>query len=770
MVHRCTLSLRPLPATMLSIRPARGVAPLLLPVLLTFCGGGDGPTNSTPTPTVIQMLGGNDQSATIGSSLTNPFVVEVLDAGGRAVGGQTVAWSVVEGGGTLSAPTSVTNASGEARTFLQVGSAPGPQRVRASLGTLAPVNFSATALPRAAAQVIAASGSGQSATVGALLAQPLVARVLDAAGGAVPGVTVTFSVTSGGGSVQSPTVISDANGQASTTWRLGATPGAQTVSASASGATATTFTATARESGASSLVVISGSGQTGAVASTLAQPLIVRLVDEQSAPRVGVTVLFTATGNNGTLTPTSATTNANGEASASWRLGTVAGTQTVSASSTGASPVSFSAMATAGTASQLTIVSGNSQVANASQPLPLPLVVKVADAWDNAVAGTTVTFAVTSGGGSITPTTATTDAAGRSSATWTLGATMGAQGATASVSGIGNAVLTATATPAIYGLTHRIVDAEYNAATNRIITISANPSRLHVIDPETRDVQTIDLPQVPNAVSVRADGQYAAVGHNAWVSYVNLATRQVERIYPVTTDVIDLVLASNGWVYAFPRTDQWVSIHSLQLSNGAEFTTGGTIRAGTLVKIHPSGNYIYGANNGLSPSDFEKYDIRSGAATVMYDSPYHGDYAFSGDVWISEDGLRLFARSGNVFRSSEVRAEDMLYAGNLQGMPSVAWATQSTAAGRVYALPGTSFGTQTPASELRVYDSAFLAYRGALPLPQFAAPGVGSFRSEGRFVFSTTSGQRVYVLVKADNASGLAQDWGLVIYELAAVP
>lgn len=755
---------------MLSLRAARRVAPLLLPLLLTFCGGGDGPTSSTPTPAVIQMLGGNDQSATIGSSLTNPFVVEVLDARGRPVGGQTVAWAVVEGNGTLSTPSAVTNASGEARTFLQVGSTPGSQRVRASLGALTPVNFTATALPRPATQVIALSGSGQSAIGGALLPQPLIARILDATGGVVPGATVTFSVTSGGGSVQTPTVLSDANGQASTTWRLGATAGTQTVSASVTGATPATFTATARESSASSLIAISGSGQTGVVASTLPQPLTVRLVDAQSAPVVGATVLFTATGNNGTLTPTSATTNANGEASASWRLGTVAGTQTVSATSSGASPVSFSASATASTASQLTIVSGNNQAAGASQPLPLPVVVKVADAWDNAVAGITVTFSVTSGGGSITPATVTSDAAGRATASWTLGGTMGTQGATATVAGIGNAVLTATATPRIYGLTHRVVDAEYNAATNRIITISANPSRLNIIDPETRDVQTIDLPQVPNAVSVRADGQYAAVGHNAWVSYVNLTAGRVERVYPVTTDAKDLVLASNGWVYVFPRADQWVSIHSLELSTGAEYRTGGTIYAGTLVKMHPSGSYIYGANNNLSPSDFEKYDIRSGAATVMYDSPYHGDYAFGGDVWISEDGLRLFARSGNVFRSSEVRAEDMRYAGSLQGMTSVVWAMQSTAAGRVYALPGTNFGTQTPPSELRVYDSAFLAYRGALALPQFIAPGVGSFRSEGRFVFSTTSGQRVYVLVKADNASGIAQDWGLVIYNLADLP
>ncbi|MES2521778.1 MAG: Ig-like domain-containing protein [Gemmatimonadota bacterium] len=759
---------------MLSILPARLVRALLLTMLPTMllasCGGSDAPTTGTPAPATSQMIAGNDQSATVGSSLANPFVVEVLDANGRAVGGQTVAWTIIEGTGTLSAPTSVTNASGEARAFLQLGSTPGMHRVRASIGALPPVNFNAMALARAAAQVSVASGNGQSAIMGASLSQPIVARVLDATGAAVPGATVTFVVTSGGGTVQTPSVLSDASGQASTTWRLGTSMGAQTVVASVTGATAATFTATARESGASSLVIIGGSAQTGTVSSTLPQPLTVRLLDAQGAPVAGAPVFFTATGSSGTLTPSSATTGANGEASTSWRLGTTVGAQTVTASSSGTSPVSFSATAVAGAASQLTIVSGNSQVASGSQPLPLPLVVRVADAFGNAVAGSTVTFGVTSGGGSIAPTTVTSDATGRATATWTLGAGIGAQGATATVAGIGNAAFTATAAPTIHGLAHRVVDAEYNAPTGRIITVSANPSRLHILDPETRTVQTVDLPQTPNAVSVRADGLYAAVGHNAWVSYVNLTTRQVERVYPVSTDAIDLVLASNGWVHVFPRADQWVTIHSIALATGLESKTGGTIRAGTLVKMHPSGSYIYGANNGLSPSDFEKYDIRAGAATVMYDSPYHGDHAFDGDLWISEDGLRLFARSGKVFRSSDVRAEDMLYAGTLQGMTSVGWATQSTAAGRVFALPGSSFGSQTFTSELRVYDSAFLTFRGAQPLPQFVAPGAGSFRAEGRFVFSSTSGQRVYVLVRAESASGLAQDWGLVIYNLADLP
>ncbi|MDQ4080276.1 MAG: Ig-like domain-containing protein, partial [Gemmatimonadota bacterium] len=723
-----------------------------------------------PSPAVIQMVNGNNQSAPVGSNLPNPFVVEVLDSSGRPVGGQSVSWTVVAGGGTMSPASSVTNASGEARSFLKLGNAPGQQRVRSSLGTLNPVEFTAMAMALSASQLAIVSGNSQEAMVGSQLSQPLLVRATDVTGSPVSGVTVTFTVTAGGGTVQPASAATDVNGHASTTWTLGSVIGAQSVTASAAGTNSAVFTATGRENNGTSLMIVSGNGQTGAVATVLPTPLTVRLLDGSGGPVQGATVLFSTTATNGTVTPTSATTNANGEASTSWRLGTLAGTQTATASVSGRTPASFTATATPGAASQLSIVSGNNQVAGASQPLPVPVVVAVTDAWENAVPAVDVAFSVTSGGGSITPATIATDANGRASASWTLGAQMGNQSAQATVSGIGNAILTATATPPIHGLNHRVVDAEFSATTNKIVTVSANPSRLHILDPETRAVQTIDLPQVPNALAVQPDGQFAAVGHDGWISYVNLTTRTVARVYSVTTDVLDIVLPGNGWVYAFPRTDQWETIRSINLSTGAESQTG-TIYAGTLARLHPSGHYIYGANNGLSPSDFEKYDIRPGVAAFMYDSPYHGDYAFSGNVWISEDGLRLFARSGNVFRSSAVSSEDMRYAGKLQGMSFVQWAAQSTLAGIVVALPASwCCGDPVNLSEMRVYESTFLAYRGAVPLPRFPVPGVGSFEAEGKFLFFKADGERLYVLLKAEDGSGMALDWGLVVYDRADLP
>ena len=71
----------------------------------------------------------------------------------------------------------------------------------------------------------------------------------------------------------------------------------------------------------------------------------------------------------------------------------------------------------------------------------------------------------------------------------------------------------------------------------------------------------------------------------------------------------------------------------ISLATGEETTSSGySIYAGTVAKLHPGGKAMYGADNGISPSDIEKYDIQSGTASVLYDSPYHGDYAMCGDL------------------------------------------------------------------------------------------------------------------------------------------
>lgn len=76
-------------------------------------------------------------------------------------------------------------------------------------------------------------------------------------------------------------------------------------------------------------------------------------------------------------------------------------------------------------AGTLATVSGNGQVGVAGQTLPAPIQVRVLGSDDQPLPGATVTFAVTTGGGTVSPASATSDANGLASTTWTLGKTAG---------------------------------------------------------------------------------------------------------------------------------------------------------------------------------------------------------------------------------------------------------------------------------------------------------------------------------------------------------
>ena len=149
--------------------------------------------------------------------------------------------------------------------------------------------------------------------------------------------------------------------------------------------------------------------------------ILVKITDASGNPASGTTVSFTVS-DGGTLSAPSAVTGANGVAGVLWTLGRQAGTQFATASSGTIGRVTFSAEARAGAAA--TIAKAGSDPVNPPSGLNVDSIsVLVSDAFGNPRMGDPVTFAATAGGGSVSPTTVATNAVGRASARWTLGAT-----------------------------------------------------------------------------------------------------------------------------------------------------------------------------------------------------------------------------------------------------------------------------------------------------------------------------------------------------------
>jgi hypothetical protein len=95
---------------------------------------------------------------------------------------------------------------------------------------------------------------------------------------------------------------------------------------------------------------------------------------------------------------------------------------------------------------RLELIHGNEQSAPVGERLPDSLVIRLVDGHGEGIAGETVTWVVSDGGGSVTPRSSTTDSAGFAVARWTLGPSTGPNTLDAVVSQIGLVTFTATGT------------------------------------------------------------------------------------------------------------------------------------------------------------------------------------------------------------------------------------------------------------------------------------------------------------------------------------
>lgn len=304
--------------------------------------------------------------------------------------------------------------------------------------------------PSTPSQITSTSTGPLSAPAGASV--NVTVRVDASNGRALSNQPVTFAVATGGGSVSPVTATTDASGLATTAWRLGAALGAQTLTIT-SGSVVSTINATATVGAPASVAFTAGAGQTAQAGTVVSTPPAVTVRDAGGNPVPGVQVTFSST-PSGTVTPTTVTTDASGVARlTSFTLGTQAGTYTlqatVLASNVTGNPATITATATSAGASRVDIVAGNSgsaTVGSAVAAANLPSVA-VRDQFGNPVAGVQVTFAVTSGGGTITGGTQTTNAQGVATVGgFTLGQTAGANTITATAQGVGAANFTVTGT------------------------------------------------------------------------------------------------------------------------------------------------------------------------------------------------------------------------------------------------------------------------------------------------------------------------------------
>lgn len=317
-----------------------------------------------------------------------------------------------------------------------------------------------------------------------------------------------------------------------------------------------------------------------------------------------------------------------------------------------------------------------------------------------------------------------------------------------------------------------IVDAEYSKVTDLLVYVS-DDFTVNIFDSSTETTETITLTYLPTCVSLSMDGTKAAVGHDAHVSYIDLLSKQVINTHDISCTAGDIVMGSNGWAYAFPKSGYDIHCVDLTNPNSIETThTGYSIYHGTKAKMHPSGKYIYGADNGLSPMDIEKYDIQAGTASYMYDSPYHGDYPMGGDLWLTEDGSCIITRGGAVYKTSELQERDMLYNGRINipdiTYPYCPWIDHSEINQEFYVIVRPDYD-EPKSPFIYVINANNLIFKRVISLEKYQVTDYQNnttlYEAEPYFAFANSSGSKIYVLTKAVG-SGLVHEWAMQKFDI----
>jgi uncharacterized protein YhjY with autotransporter beta-barrel domain len=365
----------------------------------------------------LAITGGNSQNASPGAAFAGPLQVNALNSGVPAPG-VTINWAVTSGSAVLSAPTSVTDAAGNAAIGVTAGATAGPVTITGTRqdDATATVTFNLTvsALPYV---LVPVSANPLSGTAGVGI--PVTVR-LEQGGVPVGGATVQWSASAPFAPANTSSVTNAAAGEASATFTpstFGSFTNAITASVDIDGIPASgdeaTFTYDANIAFVASLAITGGNSQNALVNAAFAGPLQVNALNSGVAAP-GVTINWAVTSGSAVLSAPTSVTDAAGNAAIGVTAGATAGPATITGTRQDAPSATATFTLSVDALGSLAVIGGDGQLL-ASGVASAPLQVKLTNAAGLPVAGAVVAW--TTSTGTLASASSTTNATGVASNT-----------------------------------------------------------------------------------------------------------------------------------------------------------------------------------------------------------------------------------------------------------------------------------------------------------------------------------------------------------------
>lgn len=285
-------------------------------------------------------------------------------------------------------------------------------------------------------------------------------------------------------------------------------------------------------------------------------------------------------------------------------------------------------------------------------------------------------------------------------------------------------------------LSFRLRGADYSKSQDRLLMVSDELTELHISNPQTNEERVVPLRFKGISVVVDPTGNTAAVGHDGWVSLVDLAAGVVTREYPVITDANWMVWGNNGFLYVFGlRSGQ--PVLNLRLSDGS-WTLVSDSNERFHGRLQPGASSLY--------TGTQRWSTANGWLALQQQAQNSGVNCPE-LFWFYEQGDRLLTTCSEVRRVTGNPADDLSSGGQLLPSTRLRWAEHSRLRRTIAVVGAVSASFSSLISdEVRLYgdEQSVLAGRQAF------ASGV-----RGRYVFWNQSGTAVYALGSPETNSGV---------------
>ena len=306
----------------------------------------------------------------------------------------------------------------------------------------------------------------------------------------------------------------------------------------------------------------------------------------------------------------------------------------------------------------------------------------------------------------------------------------------------------------------------YSRGLDRLITISATPNLLSIVDPFSGTLRQVPLPAAVKSLNLSPDGKLAAVLHEGVVSLVDLNNALLVHSSATNGSQTDAIVTNAALIYLAGQTNSSWSNTGVKVVNGKTgedvTATYGGPQYSTYFGSNARGLYsgvrrtAYFGSDSYSEIYYFSLDAAGVAGTVNR-SPYYGSSTLTQPLFLSANEDLLFTGSGTYYRT-----DTLAYVGTL-GLANIDSLSQSASADEAIAVVSAKswdYNVPWPYLMIRTYEASYHRFTGPLFFADadITLPVIGGSQSYGIAVFHGTNDKHVALVqtgAATSNAAGL---------------